>query len=132
MSFTTSSDRVDVVGSAFRRLLPFSSATQSVALIGGFLLFIIFRYFLPPSFISTTTPPSPHPHLPPSPPYLPPLRGQGMGKAIEKRKVDRAVKQEVSVALAKEKLSAYAEREKAKMDALLQMAKANKKEGALW
>jgi len=34
--------------------------------------------------------------------------------------------------LAREKLNAYAEREKAKMDALLEMAKASKKEGALW
>jgi len=55
-----------------------------------------------------------------------------MGKAIEKRKIDRAVKQEVSSTLAKQKLNDYAEREKNKMEALLEMAKANKKEGALW
>ena len=55
-----------------------------------------------------------------------------MGKAIEKRKVERVAKQEVSVALAREKLNAYAEREKAKMASLLEMAKSSKKEGALW
>merc|ERR1719153_991883 len=39
-----------------------------------------------------------------------------MGIAIDKRKVERVAKQEVSVALAREKVNAYAEREKAKME----------------
>ena len=55
-----------------------------------------------------------------------------MGQAIKSRKAERTAKQEVTAALAREKLNAYAEREKAKMDALLEMAKASKKEGALW
>ena len=55
-----------------------------------------------------------------------------MGQAIKSRKAERSAKQEVTAALAREKLNAYAEREKAKMEALLEMAKASKKEGALW
>jgi len=55
-----------------------------------------------------------------------------MGKAIERRKEQREVEHKASVAKAREKLATYAAKEKAKMDALMEMAKATKKDGALW